>query len=114
MTNDKYTTHPYPDTTSPVAEPPESLTEDSSFINPTVEPVPHSSTKTEGIRLKDPEVRDFGWNSEPKAVPSPLIYGIPNDDLYILIRRFNKVSSTCILYQLYQSLTAFSKYFTLE
>ena len=55
------------------------------------EPPPHPSTKIEAFQLKDPEVRDFGWNSAPKAVPSPLVHGLANDDLYTLVRRFNKV-----------------------
>ena len=62
------------------------------FVSTTAEPPPHPSTKLEAIKLKDPEVKDFGWNSEPKAVPSPLVHGLANDDLYTLIRRFNKVS----------------------
>ncbi|KAF7793797.1 hypothetical protein EIP86_004918 [Pleurotus ostreatoroseus] len=61
-----------------------------SLIAPTIEPPPHKSTKVEVTQLKDPEVKDFGWNSKPHAVPSPLIKGIPNDDLFTLIRRFNK------------------------
>ncbi|EKM61395.1 uncharacterized protein PHACADRAFT_204565 [Phanerochaete carnosa HHB-10118-sp] len=54
------------------------------------EPSPHSSTKLEVLKLKDPAVKDFGWNSPPHAVPSPLVHGVPNDDLWVLIRRFNK------------------------
>lgn len=65
-----------------------------SLIAPTIEPPPHKSTKVEVTQLKDPEVRDFGWNSKPHAVPSPLIKGTPNDDLFTLIRRFNKVRLT--------------------
>ncbi|KIP10066.1 hypothetical protein PHLGIDRAFT_22447 [Phlebiopsis gigantea 11061_1 CR5-6] len=42
------------------------------------------------VSTTDPEVKDFGWNSEPKAVPSPLVHGLSNDDLYTLVRRFNK------------------------
>ena len=62
-----------------------------SLIAPTVEPPAHESTRVEVTQLKDPEVKDFGWNSKPDAVPSPLVYGLSNEDLYALIRRFNKV-----------------------
>ena len=55
------------------------------------EPPPHPSTKPEILKLKDPAVKDFGWNSPPNAVPSPLVHGLSNDDLWVLIRRFNKV-----------------------
>jgi hypothetical protein len=37
------------------------------------------------------EVRDLGWNDEPPDVPSPLVGGLPNEELWTLIRRFNKV-----------------------
>ncbi len=37
------------------------------------------------------EVRDLGWNDESQDVPSPLVGGLPNEELWTLIRRFNKV-----------------------
>ena len=36
------------------------------------------------------EVRDLGWNEHPKDVPMPLVGGLPNDELWALVRRFNK------------------------
>ena len=36
------------------------------------------------------EVRDMGWNDHPKDVPTPLVGGLPNEDLWTLVRRFNK------------------------
>ena len=66
--------------------------EGESLIAPTTEPPPHESTKVEVTQLKDPEVKDFGWNSKPNAVPTPLIKGLANEDLYTLLRRFDKVS----------------------
>lgn len=63
----------------------------ASVIAATVEPLPQKSTKAEVTQLKDPEIKDFGWNSRPRDVPAPLIHGTPNDDLFTLIRRFNKV-----------------------
>ena len=38
------------------------------------------------------EVTDLGWNEEPADVPSPLVGGLANEELWTLIRRFNKVS----------------------
>lgn len=40
------------------------------------------------------EVRDLGWNTdEPSTdVPNPLVGGLPNEELWTLVRRFNKVS----------------------
>ena len=36
------------------------------------------------------EVRDMGWNDHPADVPTPLVGGLPNEDLWTLVRRFNK------------------------
>jgi hypothetical protein len=37
------------------------------------------------------EVRDLGWNEKPDDVPNPVVGGLPNEELWTLIRRFNKV-----------------------
>jgi len=36
------------------------------------------------------EVRDMGWNDHPSDVPMPLVGGLPNEELWTLVRRFNK------------------------
>ena len=36
------------------------------------------------------EVRDMGWREHPKDVPTPLVGGLPNEELWTLVRRFNK------------------------
>lgn len=36
------------------------------------------------------EVRDMGWNDHPTNVPTPLVGGLPNEELWTLVRRFNK------------------------
>ncbi|TGO80846.1 hypothetical protein BPOR_1631g00010 [Botrytis porri] len=36
------------------------------------------------------EVRDLGWNDHPDDVPTPLVGGLPNEELWTLVRRFNK------------------------
>jgi len=38
----------------------------------------------------DHEVKDLGWNEPPEKIPSPLVGGLPNDQLWMLVRRFNK------------------------
>ncbi|OBT45424.1 hypothetical protein VE00_04557 [Pseudogymnoascus sp. WSF 3629] len=35
-------------------------------------------------------VRDLGWHNDSDSIPRPLIAGLPNDDLWVLLRRFNK------------------------
>ncbi len=37
------------------------------------------------------EVRDLGWNETPGEVPNPVVGGLPNEELWTLIRRFNNV-----------------------
>lgn len=37
-------------------------------------------------------VRDLGWHNDSGSIPRPLIAGLPNDDLWVLLRRFNKVA----------------------
>ncbi|KAK3114179.1 profilin, required for normal timing of actin polymerization in response to thermal stress [Teratosphaeriaceae sp. CCFEE 6253] len=36
------------------------------------------------------ETKDLGWNHPDEDIPKPLVGGLPNDELFILIRRFNK------------------------
>lgn len=38
------------------------------------------------------EVKDLGWNEAPAEVPDPLVGGLQNEELWTLIRRFNKVN----------------------
>jgi len=39
----------------------------------------------------EPEVKDLGWDEKPEHVPQPLVGGIPNEELWVLVRRFNHV-----------------------
>lgn len=38
------------------------------------------------------EVMNLGWNEPKEAVENPLVGGLSNEDLWVLVRRFNKVS----------------------
>ena len=40
----------------------------------------------------DEEVKDLGWNEPKEAIPAPLVGGMENEDLWVLVRRFDKVS----------------------
>lgn len=37
------------------------------------------------------EVKDLGWNEPPENIPAPLVGGMDNEELWVLVRRFNKV-----------------------
>jgi hypothetical protein len=41
------------------------------------------------------EVRDLGWNSQPSEVPN-LVGGLSNEELWTLIRRFNRVGALAL------------------
>jgi Protein of unknown function (DUF3292) len=43
------------------------------------------------IEHDEVEVKDLGWDEDPKHIPAPVVGGLPNEDLWILVRRFNKV-----------------------
>jgi hypothetical protein len=54
----------------------------------------HMDHEEKGVAQMDhgqTEVRDLGWNEHPTEVPVPLVGGLPNEELWTLIRRFNKV-----------------------
>lgn len=39
----------------------------------------------------EPGVKDLGWTEPPENIPAPLVGGLPNEHLWLLVRRFNKV-----------------------
>lgn len=39
------------------------------------------------------EVKDLGWTSHVAKIPNPVVGGLANDDLWVLVRRFDKVRS---------------------
>lgn len=41
------------------------------------------------------EVKDLGWNEPKENIASPLVGGLNNEELWLLIRRFNKVRFPC-------------------
>lgn len=94
---------PIPHTTDPVTDPlnVEMLTDSTenptlshTLANAAVEaPEMHTTEKGAAQVDHDEEVVDLGWNSAPAHVESPLVGGMKNEDLWVLVRRFNKVSS---------------------
>ena len=51
----------------------------------------HEEKGAAQLDLGQTEVRDLGWNESPSDVPNPVVGGLPNEELWTLIRRFNKV-----------------------
>jgi len=70
------------------------LNSDANIVAQTVEPPPDPAISTDvQLDLKDPEIRDIGWNRDMGELPPTLVHGLSNDDLFTFIRRFNKVCS---------------------
>jgi len=42
----------------------------------------------------DKEVHDLGWNEKKEDIAAPLVGGMDNDELWLLLRRFDKVPDT--------------------
>ncbi|TFY52717.1 hypothetical protein EVJ58_g9855, partial [Rhodofomes roseus] len=42
------------------------------------------------LDLKDPDVKDIGWNKDMAHLPPTIMHGLSNEDLFLLVRRFNK------------------------
>lgn len=40
--------------------------------------------------VHEEDVADLGWNQSATEIPKPLVGGIENEELWLLIRRFNK------------------------
>ncbi|KAI0474922.1 hypothetical protein GGR56DRAFT_643734 [Xylariaceae sp. FL0804] len=69
---------------------PDAAVEDVS--NPTLSHALAKDHHEEKGRAVDPgeEVVDLGWNESGEAATQPLVHGIANEDLWLLVRRFNK------------------------
>lgn len=42
------------------------------------------------------DVADIGWNEDESNVPKPLVGGLKNEELWLLLRRFNKVRAVSV------------------
>ncbi|KAL9101654.1 MAG: hypothetical protein Q9163_003110 [Psora crenata] len=76
----------------------------STLNNPTVSPttldipseshalanVHHEEKGAAQMPHREGEVCDMGWHEHSQDVPRPLVGGLPNEELWTLIRRFNK------------------------
>lgn len=90
---------PVPDTIAPVTDPDvqeiaTSLTEEPTLSHQ----LAMQDHENKGAAQQDhdvEEVANLGWNEPVEKIASPLVGGMKNDDLWILVRRFNQVSCHC-------------------
>lgn len=93
---------PLPETTQPVTDPGKEELHTDSQEMPTLSHAlataaahtPEEVMEEMGAAQDDheEEVVDLGWNEPASAIANPLIGGMKNEDLWLLVRRFNKVS----------------------
>ncbi|XDG04760.1 hypothetical protein ABKA04_004375 [Annulohypoxylon sp. FPYF3050] len=84
---------PVPPTIQPVSEPEKhetanSLTEEATLSHD----LATNNHEEKGLaqRKHDGEVADLGWNEKKENISAPLVGRLGNEDLWLLIRRFNK------------------------
>ncbi|OTA65744.1 hypothetical protein K449DRAFT_346845 [Hypoxylon sp. EC38] len=84
---------PVPSTTQPVTEPEKQETAHSLAEEPTFSHALATDDHEEkGLAQQqhDEEVVDLGWNEKKEEIPASLVGGLDNEDLWLLVRRFNK------------------------
>lgn len=84
---------PIPDTMAPVADPHATDAVNALAEEPTDShalAMADHDEKGAAQEVHDKEVNDLGWTEHVSKIPNPLVGGMPNDDLWVLVRRFNK------------------------
>ncbi|KAJ6562425.1 hypothetical protein B0H19DRAFT_943738 [Mycena capillaripes] len=84
---------PIPDTVAPVTDPEHREVAYSITQSPTdSHALAQADQADKGAAQEehDAEVLDLGWNQHPDKVAKPLVGGLENEELWLLIRRFNK------------------------
>lgn len=85
---------PIPDDTQPVSDPNRIEMSQTMRDEPTASHALAQADHDEKGLAQMPhnaEVVDLGWHETAEDMPKPLVGGLPNDELWILVRRFNKV-----------------------
>ncbi|CAK3823207.1 Succinate--hydroxymethylglutarate -transferase [Lecanosticta acicola] len=84
---------PIPDTLAPVTDPDRMETATSLQQKPTdshaLATADHDE-KGAAQQGHSREGKDLGWTEDVDNIPNPLVGGMPNDELWVLVRRFNK------------------------
>ena len=85
---------PIPDNIQAVTDPEkeetsQSLTEEPTFSHALA--MADHDEKGHAQQPHDDEVKDLGWHESDAKIANPLVARLPNEELWVLIRRFNKV-----------------------
>ena len=86
---------PVPTSVKPVTEPDSKETFDSLHQDATLShALATDDHDHKGAAQQDhdnAEVQDLGWNEDKEHIARPLVGGMDNEELWLLVRRFNKV-----------------------
>lgn len=63
----------------------------------TLATIEHDEKGAAQIGHSETEVKDLGWDKVAEHVPAPVVGGLPNEELWILVRRFNHVYPSLLL-----------------
>lgn len=85
---------PIPDSLQAVTDPDKteqshSLTEEATFSH-ALATADHDE-KGRAQEVHDDEVKDLGWHESADKIPDPLVGRLDNEELWVLMRRFDKV-----------------------
>lgn len=89
---------PIPHATAPLTADPEQQHEETAQSLADAPTMSHAlavddhDVKGEAQLSHNGEIKDLGWTDDVDQIVNPLVGGMPNQDLWVLIRRFNKVS----------------------
>ncbi|EPT00893.1 hypothetical protein FOMPIDRAFT_112678 [Fomitopsis schrenkii] len=65
--------------------------ESANVVAETVELPPDEDLSADArLDLADPDTKDIGWNEDVGHLPPTIVHGLSNENLSLLIRRFNK------------------------
>ncbi|KUI59727.1 hypothetical protein VP1G_06943 [Cytospora mali] len=85
---------PIPSDTRPVTDPAAAETANTLAEDPSLSHALATDDHDEkGLAQQEhaaEEVLDLGWNQQKQEVPAPLVGGMDNEELWLLVRRFNK------------------------
>ena len=85
---------PIPDSTEIVTDPDKHEDSQALADEPTASHALAVADHDEKGHVQDADgdgIQDLGWHESDTNIPNPLIGRVPNEELWLLIRRFNKV-----------------------
>lgn len=86
---------PIPSDTQPISDPAKTETSATLLEDPSLShALATEDHDDKGLAQQEhtEEVLNLGWNQKKQEIAEPLVGGLDNEELWLLVRRFNKVS----------------------